>query len=170
MGSQIRKGNAQTRRGRRPRRPATNGFAIIKLVKSFCDEDLSVATNKIKSHHFRVAEDVDPYGVRYFRSFLRSLNPPININLYSNFDLSVSSRRDFKGSLREGAPAERVEEHAQQTLVRLDMASASRLYRRLLPSPCGATSLSVGGLYCDRKQDGESSLLYDREGGGEADG
>ena len=71
-----------------------------------------------------------------------------------NFDLSVSSRRDFKGSLREGAPAERVEEHAQQTLVRLDMASASRLYRRLLPSPCGATSLSEGGLYCDRKQDG----------------
>ena len=59
-----------------------------------------------------------------------------------------------KGSLREGAPAERVEEHAQQTLVRLDMASASRLYRRLLPSPCGATSLSEGGLHRDRKQDG----------------
>ena len=68
--------------------------------------------------------------------------------------MSVSSWRAFKGSLREGAPAERVEEHVQQTLVRLDMASASRLYRRLLPSPCGATSLSEGGLYCDRKQDG----------------
>ena len=67
----------------------------------------------------------------------------------------MSSWRDFKGSLREGAPAERVEEHAQQTLVRVDMASASRLHRGLLPSPCGATSLSEGGLYCDRKQDGE---------------
>ena len=72
-------------RGRRPRRPATNRFAIIKLVKSFCDEDLSVAMNKIKFGCFRVAGDVDPYGVRYYRSFQRSYNTPININLPFQF-------------------------------------------------------------------------------------
>ena len=72
-------------RGRRPRRPETREFAIAELVKSFYDGDWSVAINKIKSLHFRVAEDVDPYGVRYFRSFLRSLNSPTNTNLSNRF-------------------------------------------------------------------------------------
>ena len=45
-----------------------------------------------------------------------------------------------KGSLREGAPAERVEEHAQ----RLVFAQTPKL-RRLLPSSKLATSLPEGG-------------------------
>ena len=55
------------------------------------------------------------------------------------------------GSLREGAPAKRVGEPAQQNPLRFDMASVYRLCRRLLPSHF-VCHLPLGGrLYARRK-------------------